>query len=83
MKVETKYNVGETVFTIDTATLKVKSFNVHSIGINVSKENKVSVTLYEDNGSYSYNSFDESKCFPTEAELLEYVTKKDVEPVKK
>ena len=83
MKIETKYNVGDNVFTIDMTSMKVKSFNVHSIGVSVSKENKVSVTLYEDNGSYSFNSYDETKCFPSETELLDYVTKKDVEPVKK
>ena len=75
MKIETKFNEGDSVFTIDTSTLKVKNFKVDHIGTYTSK-GKTTVTLY-DGESYNAKGYDENKCFGTEAELIAYVTTND------
>lgn len=75
MNIKTKFNEDDKVFTIDTNTLKVKSFTVKRIGTHTSK-GKTNVTLY-DGDSYNAVGYDESKCFPTESELVTFITTKD------
>lgn len=76
MKIETKFNVGDKVFTIDSSSLKVKEFEVDHICTWTNKGKKTNVTLY-DGESYSANGYDENKCFSTEADLLTFVTTKE------
>ena len=76
MNITTKYNVGDKVFTLDTKTLKVKQIEIDRI-ITLSKEGgETSVSLYDKEDDYCNNSYDESKCFPTEAELITFITTK-------
>lgn len=75
MKIETKFNEGDSVFTIDTSTLKVKNFKVDHIGTYTSN-GKTTVTLY-DGSSVVGKGYEETKCFRTEAELIAYVTAKE------
>ena len=75
MTIKTKFNIGEKVFTIDTNTFKVKDFVVSRISTYTS-DGKTNVTLY-DGDSYTASGHDESKCFATEAELLNFVTSKE------
>lgn len=74
MTIKTKFNEGDKLFTIDAKTLKVKQFQVERIMAYVSN-GKTSVSLYP-KGDIS-NSYDEDKCFPTEAELITFITTKD------
>lgn len=76
MTIKTKYNEGDKVFTIDTNTLKVKEFEVGRISTHTSK-GKTSVTLYAKEDTYAANGYNEDKCFPTQAELITFVTSKD------
>lgn len=73
MNVTTKFNVGDTVYTIDPETLKIKEFEIGSISTSTDAE-KTNVYLYP-KGSSSYNSIYESKCFASREELIDHVTK--------
>lgn len=75
MTIKTKFNEGDKVFTIDTNTLKVKSFEVKRI-TTYTTCGKTSVTLY-DSASYTASGYDEDKCFATEAELMTFITTPD------
>lgn len=75
MTIKTKYNEGDKVFTIDTNTLKVKEFEVGRISTHTSN-GKTSVTLYAKEDTYASNGYSEDKCFPTQAELITFVTSK-------
>ena len=76
MTIKTKFNEGDKVFTIDTNTLKVKEFEVGRISTYTAK-GKTSVTLYPKEDTYTANGYNEDKCFPTQAELITFVTSKD------
>ena len=72
MTIKTKFNIGDKVFTIDTCSLKIKEFVIDHIS-TLSEGNKTIVTLY-DGESYLAQGYDESKCFPTEAELMTFIS---------
>ncbi len=71
MSIQTKYEIGNTVYTIDLTTFKVKSFVIDSIVAHVSSSGEVSNSLFEKG---SYDSHLESRCFATKQELLDYLT---------
>lgn len=71
MTVKTKFNIGDKVFTIDTNTLKVKEFVIMRMFINIHKEKNM-VFLYDDD-TYNGTSYDETKCFPSEKELMDFI----------
>ena len=74
MTIKTNFNEGDKVFTIDTKTLKVKTFEVGRITTYTSN-GKTCVTLYDKADScYSSNGYDEDKCFSTEADLITFIT---------
>ncbi len=75
MIIKTKFNEGDKVFTIDTNSLKVKDFTISRISTYTCK-GKTNITVY-DGEQYNANGYDESKCFPTEAELMTFITSKD------
>lgn len=75
MTVNTKFNEGDRVFTIDPTDIKVREFIVGKIIAYVC-DGKTSVTLYPQGSSYMATGYNEDKCFPTEAMLLNYVTTK-------
>lgn len=75
MKIETKFNIGDKAFTIDSKKLKVKEFTVGSFGTYTNRNKETSVTIYDEEGHF--NGVEESKCFHTEAELITFITKKD------
>lgn len=73
MKIETKFNVGDTVTTINTATMKLTTFEVGRITTWTDGES-TSATLYPKDCSYSDRGYDEAKCFATEQDLLRHLT---------
>ena len=77
MTIKTRFNEGDTVFTVDTNTLKVKEFEIGRISTWTANE-KTSVTLYpKEEKNYTTTGFSEDKCFPTEAELITFITTRD------
>lgn len=78
MTIKTKYNEGDNVFTIDTNTLKVKEFEIGRI-TSYTSGGKTSVTCYPKGDSYTTSGYDENKCFPSETELITFVTTKETQ----
>ena len=76
MDIKIKFGIGEKVFTLDSETMKIKEFEVGSIGIFASRDKDLSVTYY-DNEYYSRDGYEESFCFATEKELLGFITTKE------
>lgn len=76
MKIETQFNIGDTAYTIDSKTMKVTDFKVGRIGTYTCKDGKTTVTLYDEKDTYP-SSYEQDKCFHTEAELMTFITKKD------
>lgn len=72
MNIETKFKVGDNVFTIDPETLKIKQFEIGSVS-SITSENDTIVLVYPKTGSYI--SVNEKKCFPTREALLDHITK--------
>ena len=70
MTIKTKYNVGDTVYTIDKNSMKVLPFKIKSI-VSVSDESTAIRLTPEGN---DYDSYDEKRCFPSEDELIKYIT---------
>ncbi len=75
MKIETRFKVGDIVFTINKETMKVESFPVHSINVHVD-ENDTSVYIYK-KCDYHDECYYENKCFSSEEELLHYITSRE------
>lgn len=74
MNITTKFEIGQKAFTIDVNTLKVKEFEVGTIGVYVNGKGEVSVTLYPKDGAY--DGTDESKCFTDRQSLIDHITEK-------
>lgn len=75
MNIETKYKVGDDVFTVDPKTLKVKEVEVAMITTSTT-DSGTSVTLYPKRGDYGYGEgINESICFPSKEQLIDHITK--------
>lgn len=71
MNIETKFKVGDKVFTIDPDTLRIKDFEVEYVSTVTSKDG-TRVTLYPKTGGYA--GYDEGKCFHSRERLIAHVT---------
>ena len=69
MSIETKYNVGDELYTIDGETMKLVVFNVKRISISVGELNRV----WYCPDRVSYKLYDENRCFPSEEELMAFM----------
>ena len=78
MNIQTKFNIGDKVCTIDKKTLKVKNFEIGSLSVYVAKNGKPSINYRASDDGYSGDSYEEEFCFSNERELLAYITTKDV-----
>ena len=76
MNIQTRFNIGDNVCTIDKKTMKLHTFEVCSIMAYVNKEGKTDVSYRAAGDGYSGDSYNEDKCFANEAELLTYITTK-------
>lgn len=66
MKLESKWNVGDELYTI--ANMKVVKFKVSYLSIFAGKD-AINVSYYGNN----YDSYKEDNCFKTEEELLNFL----------
>lgn len=73
MNIHTKFNIGDNVCTIDKKTLKVKTFEIGSLSVYVSKAGKPSISYRASEDGYSGDSYEEEFCFANENELMEYI----------
>ena len=79
MNIQTKFNIGDKVCTIDKKTMKVKAFVIGSMSVYVSKnDSKPSVNYRSSDDGYTGDSHEEEFCFPNETELLSYITTKEL-----
>ncbi|MDD6541766.1 MAG: hypothetical protein PUF32_05635 [Prevotella sp.] len=72
MNIETKFKVGDNVYTVDPETLKIKHFVIGSIS-SITSENGTIVLVYPK--TENYTSVNEKKCFPTREALIDHITK--------
>lgn len=75
MNIETKFKVGDTVYTINAETLKIRVFEVGIVTTYTNEKGATSVTLYPKDGS-SFDGADESKCFTDRQSLIDHITEK-------
>lgn len=76
-QVNSKFNIGDQVVTVDKNSLKMKKFEVAEITFFVYKDH-ITVYLYpmnEDGRPDSCNGIDENLCFSSETDLIEHMTK--------
>lgn len=74
MDIQTKYNVGEQVWTINDYG-KVVQFTIDSITVDIYKDGSVEVLYHEEYNPQEMHSMvrDENTCFKTETELMNMV----------
>ena len=78
MNIQTKFNIGDKVCTIDKKTMKVREFEIGSMSIYVAKNGKPSINYRASDDGYSGDSYEEEFCFANENELLGYITTKEL-----
>lgn len=73
MNIETKFKVGDNVFTVDPETLKIKQFDIESV--TSFTNGKGTTVLVYPKGDGCYKGVDENKCFSTIEALFDHITK--------
>lgn len=71
MTAQTKFNVGDTTYTID-RDLKLISFVIESIYISVRRD-ATNITLYPESNSFDLTGYPEAHCFRSKDELFNYI----------
>ena len=74
MTVESKYNIGDKLWTMD-SNFKAKEFEVASITIGIDKNKEINVRYYPISDSYISESYEEKYCFNSKNEMIEYLFK--------
>lgn len=74
MNIQTKYKIGEQVWTINDNG-KVVQFTIDSITVNIFKDESIEVLYHEKYNPQEMHSMvrDENACFKTETELMNMV----------
>ena len=73
MNVQTKYNVGDKVCTIDKETLKIREFEIESVSIN-SNENGAVIKYHAKGDSAYADNIPEEHCFAEKHDLLSHIS---------
>ncbi len=74
MDAHTKFNVGDSVFTIDKKTMKIRGFEIGSVFVGSTEKNVVKISYHAKGDSAFEENIPEEHCFPTEKELLAFVS---------
>ena len=74
MKIETKFNVGDTVYTIDKKTMKLKEFEISSVTVLAITKDTCQISYGVKTENYNTESYEERVCFASRDDLLDYVT---------
>ena len=72
MTIQTHFNVGDTLFTLNPTTQKAISFKVAKVAVVAGKDD-IFITYQPETKDYSYTSYVEGKCFASIEELKKYV----------
>lgn len=75
MNVQTKYNVGDSVCTIDKKALKIREFEIEKVIVNSSKSG-AEVKYHAKGDSVYADDVPEEHCFPSRDELLSHISGK-------
>ena len=73
MNIQTKFNVGEKVCTIDPKTMKIREFEISTVAV-VGDENSQSVSYRAKGDSYLADGYPEEKCFANKSDLLKFIS---------
>lgn len=68
MEIKTKFNIGDTLFTIE--NMRITSFEIDAVSVFMTKKS-VAVNYYS--GMISHK---ETECFPTKEALIDYINGK-------
>ena len=68
MEIKTKFNIGDTLFTIE--NMRITSFEIDAVSVLMTKK---SVTVNYYSGVISHK---ETECFPTRESLIDYINGK-------
>ena len=71
MNITTKFNVGDTIFTINPSTLKAIAFKVANIDV-FARNGKLDIR-YATEKDYPYETYKEEMCFKTREELEAHI----------
>lgn len=72
MVFNTKFNVGDKLFTIDRETMKVRNFTVKSVCI-ISSSDKASISYVPEGDDVWKPNIPEERCFDSKEALFEYI----------
>ena len=78
MNIQTRFNVGDKVFTLDKESFKMREFTVGAVSVWATDDTKVSYYPLEDEHVNFNESYGEPVCFASENELLGHITTKEL-----
>lgn len=73
MKITTKFNVGDTVYTIDKKTMRLKEFEISSVSVIALTKDAYQISYGVKTENYHTESYEERVCFASRDDLLDYV----------
>lgn len=73
MEIQTKFNVGDEIYSIDKREMRIKKFEIGTIIMICGSENSIS---YREKGCNAFDDdFPEERCFSSKEELLRYINR--------
>lgn len=75
-QIQTRFNVGDQVVTLDEKTKKAVEITIGSISAIIGKNSTATVSYYpqKENGEVDfYTSYDEKACFTNKEQLMQYI----------
>lgn len=73
MNIQTKFNVGDKVLTIDPSTMKIREAEIERVRA-IAEEGTVRVSYHAKGDSFFKDDYPEEKCFATKNELLTFIS---------
>jgi len=81
MTINTKFKPGDTVYTLDKKSMKIMSFEIDTvIFCSNPRLTYISYKPADCQVECIYDTYDEDKCFASEKELIDYITKPATAP---
>lgn len=71
MEIQTKFNVGDKIYSIDKRDMKIKKFEIGAIYIACGSE--ISISYRNKDCSMFEDNYPEENCFYSKEELLRYI----------
>ena len=77
MKIITKFNVGDKVYTLDKNSMKLKEFEIETVIVTATAADQARISYYMMCDNCHTESYDEKVCFASKDDLLAYITTYD------